>query len=98
MFQGFTTEKHTSHLPYANVSFRLIGIEVEVAVEMFPSDAPLNPTPFAGSRCETDIDECTSDPCQNGGTCVDQVNGFICRCPPGYTGNFLPVTTANCQM
>ena len=32
-----------------------------------------------------DIDECASAPCQNGGTCVDQVNGYLCQCAPGYT-------------
>ena len=32
-----------------------------------------------------DIDECASGPCQNGGTCVDQVNGYQCQCSPGYT-------------
>ena len=35
----------------------------------------------------TDIDECELDPCLNGGTCVDQVNEFICECAPGYTGS-----------
>ena len=34
--------------------------------------------------CE-DIDECVSAPCQNGGTCKDQVNGYLCQCAPGYT-------------
>ena len=34
----------------------------------------------------TDIDECVSAPCQNGGTCTDQVNSYTCHCPPGYTG------------
>ena len=32
-----------------------------------------------------DIDECASGPCQNGGTCTDQVNGYLCQCAPGYT-------------
>ena len=34
----------------------------------------------------TDFDECHSSPCENGGTCVDQVNGFICLCDDGYKG------------
>ena len=34
-----------------------------------------------------DIDECGSDPCQNGGTCNDLVNGYNCTCASGYTGD-----------
>ncbi|XP_028259487.1 sushi, nidogen and EGF-like domain-containing protein 1 isoform X2 [Parambassis ranga] len=41
---------------------------------------------FTGRRCQINVDECASDPCQNGGTCKDQINSFICHCPPGYTG------------
>ena len=33
-----------------------------------------------------DIDECISNPCSNGGTCTDHVNGYDCSCIPGYTG------------
>ncbi|XP_053387239.1 fibropellin-3-like [Mercenaria mercenaria] len=32
------------------------------------------------------IDECTSFPCQNAGTCIDTVNGYSCICPEGSTG------------
>lgn len=35
---------------------------------------------------ELDINECASTPCQNGGTCVDKVNGFSCKCVAGFTG------------
>lgn len=31
-----------------------------------------------------DINECESDPCNNGGTCNDEVNGYSCDCAPGY--------------
>jgi len=34
----------------------------------------------------TDIDECASNPCLNGGTCTDVVNGYTCACSSGYTG------------
>ena len=34
----------------------------------------------------SDIDECASNPCQNGGTCADDVNRYDCTCEAGYTG------------
>lgn len=34
----------------------------------------------------SDIDECSSNPCANGGTCVDSVNDFRCICPAGFSG------------
>ena len=30
------------------------------------------------------MNECQSQPCKNGGSCIDQVNGFKCDCPMGY--------------
>lgn len=35
----------------------------------------------------SDIDECIPNPCKNGATCSDQVNGYKCACVAGYTGN-----------
>ena len=32
------------------------------------------------------IDECASSPCQNGGTCVDDINSYSCNCDVGYEG------------
>ena len=31
--------------------------------------------------------ECVSDPCQNGGICIDQVNRYTCQCRAGTTGD-----------
>lgn len=35
----------------------------------------------------SDIDECASAPCQNGGSCVDLDDAFSCQCPPAWEGN-----------
>ena len=36
----------------------------------------------------SDVDECSSNPCQNGGLCTDEINRFTCQCTAGYTGDF----------
>lgn len=34
----------------------------------------------------SDFDECHSNPCRNGATCVDGFNTFRCLCLPSYVG------------
>lgn len=34
-----------------------------------------------------DINECESNPCQNGGACEDGENSYTCTCLLGYTGH-----------
>ena len=34
----------------------------------------------------SDIDECESDPCLNGGTCTDVINEYTCDCADGWEG------------
>ncbi|KAJ8359975.1 hypothetical protein SKAU_G00165000 [Synaphobranchus kaupii] len=41
---------------------------------------------YSGVWCELDIDECSSDPCQNGGKCMDGPDHYRCMCPPGFMG------------
>lgn len=42
-----------------------------------------------GLKCETEMDECKSSPCQNNGSCKDGVGTFVCHCKPGYSGNLI---------
>ena len=33
-----------------------------------------------------DLDDCVSQPCLNGGECIDGVNSYSCRCTPQWQG------------
>lgn len=39
-----------------------------------------------GPNCQTNINECASNPCLNQGTCIDGVAAYKCICPLPYTG------------
>lgn len=45
----------------------------------------------------TEIDECLSQPCLNGGRCKDRVAEFLCLCEPGYTGHHCESGKRLCQ-
>lgn len=40
----------------------------------------------AGDLCEVNIDDCESQPCQNGGWCEDSVASYTCHCPEAEPG------------
>ena len=41
---------------------------------------------YGGSNCGVDVDDCETNPCQNGGKCVDKLNKFECLCGKGTRG------------
>jgi len=41
---------------------------------------------YEGATCATNIDECSSNPCMNGGACTDGVASFSCACVDGFSG------------
>jgi len=42
-------------------------------------------TGYSGQTCAINVNECDSNPCLNGATCTDSVNGFTCQCVTGET-------------
>ncbi|XP_074871762.1 protein crumbs homolog 2 isoform X3 [Carettochelys insculpta] len=52
---------------------------------------------FSGESCSVNIDDCESQPCQNGGHCTDLVNSFLCHCLPGYSGVECAVNIDECK-
>ncbi|XP_041828631.1 delta-like protein 4 isoform X1 [Melanotaenia boesemani] len=41
---------------------------------------------FTGVNCDSEVRECDSEPCHNGGQCLDSENGHRCVCPQGFEG------------
>ena len=38
---------------------------------------------WEGENCETMTDNCADDPCQNGGSCTNQLAAYTCHCDIG---------------
>ncbi|KTF83165.1 hypothetical protein cypCar_00027824 [Cyprinus carpio] len=49
-----------------------------------------------GPNCQTNINECASNPCLNQGSCIDDVAGFKCNCMLPYTGEVCESVLAPC--
>ncbi|PZC83323.1 hypothetical protein B5X24_HaOG208087 [Helicoverpa armigera] len=52
---------------------------------------------WAGQKCEDQIDECESNPCQNGGVCIDVHADYMCACAFGFTGKSCEVQIEFCD-
>jgi hypothetical protein len=46
---------------------------------------------YVGETCEKLINYCAKNPCLNEGTCVNNANGFFCKCKNEWTGTFCDV-------
>lgn len=51
-----------------------------------------------GKTCSIDVDECNSNPCLNGATCIDNVASFTCSCPIGLTGKLCEININDCEV
>lgn len=68
----------------------VIPISVDVEASLYCTVLYVTLTAFdvslLGAKCEMDVDECDSAPCQNGGLCKDGMGDFQCQCKPGFLG------------
>uniref|UniRef100_A0A3B5LVP0 EGF-like domain-containing protein n=1 Tax=Xiphophorus couchianus TaxID=32473 RepID=A0A3B5LVP0_9TELE len=54
------------------------------------------PPGHTGANCEIQVNECSGNPCRNGGSCIDNDNGYKCTCPPGFYGNNCELSANTC--
>ncbi|XP_062902207.1 sushi, nidogen and EGF-like domain-containing protein 1 isoform X1 [Mobula hypostoma] len=47
--------------------------------------------------CE-EINECSSQPCLNGGTCKDEINSFVCECQKAFAGTLCESAVNPCRL
>ncbi|XP_061770973.1 slit homolog 1 protein-like [Nerophis ophidion] len=55
---------------------------------------------WVGPDCGIDYDECVDHRCQNGAQCEDRLDGYVCVCPRGYSGDaceIAPPPPSPCQ-
>ncbi|XP_042184934.1 neurocan core protein isoform X2 [Oncorhynchus tshawytscha] len=50
-----------------------------------------------GTLDSADVDDCQSNPCLNGGTCIDKIDSFICLCLPSYAGDTCEKDVEGCE-
>jgi len=53
---------------------------------------------YEGDFCETDTDECESNPCHNNATCIDGANKWSCECQPGFVGEDCAINIDECRI
>ncbi|CAJ0960526.1 unnamed protein product, partial [Ranitomeya imitator] len=51
---------------------------------------------YSGRNCEIAEHACLSDPCHNGGSCLETIGGFECNCAPGWTGPTCSINIDDC--
>ena len=47
--------------------------------------------------CQENVDECSSAPCSNFGTCHDEINSFHCECVQGFAGHYCTENVFECS-
>lgn len=53
---------------------------------------------ITGRNCETNINECDSNPCSKNGQCIDGIGSYTCECEAGFTGVHCEIDIDECSL
>ena len=70
-------------------------ISGKTITELWPLQLLLPNTKYL--RCVSGVDDCASNPCHNGATCIDGEGWHSCNCSPGFTGPVCKVNINECN-
>jgi hypothetical protein len=51
---------------------------------------------YSGYNCTTIVDNCVNQPCQNAGTCINQIGDYDCKCTSEWSGKNCTVLETIC--
>src|SRR4051812_46666419 len=51
---------------------------------------------YEGANCAVRTNNCAPQPCVNGGTCQNLLNGYTCSCVKGFNGNLCQYDINDC--
>ncbi|KFV78688.1 Protein crumbs 1, partial [Struthio camelus australis] len=67
-----------------------------ICEDFYTSYRCICPKGWTGAHCESNIDECFSNPCIHG-NCTDRIASYECSCEPGFTGVNCEEDIDNCR-
>jgi hypothetical protein len=68
-------------------------VDLDVGLE-YRCECPIG---YTGEYCETEINECESNPCLNNGQCLDRIGSYQCVCQIGYNGTNCEIESPGCK-
>jgi len=69
---------------------------VPITAYSHPQTCDCGSSGFTGTACQQFVNDCSSNPCQNGATCVDGSNTFTCLCTTGFSDSLCGTETCSC--
>ena len=74
----------------ANKANKVVNRKTVLIIMILSTEPNIVSTGYHGKQCENETNECLSDPCQNGGSCIDLVSHryFYEHGPPFLPSSF----------